>query len=110
MTEGAHAGIALRPLALAMNSASLLLSLAAVAFLSLSEMRGRAALGVCSLALAGYASCAAHGPVRGAVVALVFLMGEASVLVLLAGARRHWVRTLAVSLFALGLSLLVQAT
>jgi hypothetical protein len=94
-----------------MTFAPLLLSLAAVAFFALSEQRGRAALGACAAALAAWAFCAAHGPVRGPVVALVFVMGEASALVLLAGARPRWIAPVAKSSFVLGaLSLLVQWT
>lgn len=94
-----------------MISAAVLLSLAAVSFLAICEMRGRAILAACAAALAVYTLCAAHGPVRGMVVALVFVMGEASALVLLAGVRRHWVRPVAVSSFVLGaLSLLVMPT
>ena len=92
-----------------MTFTPLLLSLAAVAFFALSEMRGRAALGASAAALAAWAFYAAHGPVRGTVVALVFVMGEASALVLLAGARPQWMARVAVSAFLLGaLSLLVQ--
>lgn len=96
-----------------MISAAVLLSLAAVAFLAISDMRGRALLAASAASLAVYASCTAHGFVRGLVVALVFAMGEASVLVLVAGARRHWMRPLAVSSFLLGLgalSLVVRLT
>jgi len=94
-----------------MSSAAVLLSLAAVSFLAISEMRGRAMLAACAAALAVHTLCTAHGPVRGMVVALVFVMGEVSALVLLAGARRHWLRPLAVGSFLLGaLSLLVLPT
>jgi hypothetical protein len=94
-----------------MTSAPVLLSLAAVAFLALPEMRGRLALAACALTLAVYAFCSALGIVRGLVVALVLAMGEASALVLLAGARRHWIRPVAVSSLVLGaLSLLVHLT
>jgi hypothetical protein len=94
-----------------MSCAAVLLSLAAVSFLAISEMRGRAALAACAATLAVHTLCAAHGLVRGMVVALVFVMAEASALVLLAGARRHWMRPVALSSFILGaLSLWVLPT
>jgi hypothetical protein len=85
-----------------MNTPSVLLSLATVAFLAAPKWRFRLALAACSLALLLYALGSAHGPLRGAIVGLVFAMGSASALVLLGGVRPGWMRLVAVTAFMLG--------
>jgi hypothetical protein len=85
-----------------MNTPSVLLSLALVACLATPQVRFHRGLAALSLSLLLYSLGSAHGLLRGAVVGLVFVMGAASVLALLAGVRPSWVRPVASTSFALG--------
>jgi hypothetical protein len=92
-----------------MNTPSIFLSLATVAFLATPKVRMQLAMTALSLALLLYSSSVAHGLLRGGIVALVFVMGSASVLALFAGVRSAWLRPVAITSFALGaLSLFLE--